>query len=180
MEEKKDMEMQQANLEVETLLDNDNDLNDESRYISAIDDADLANMNFEDAKKYVLELIMLRKKYEKDITDFENRIAVCENNINHEDDEQKVGNLRGELSYLENKKNNLILDRSHLEDKISTLKKKLLAKSRFEPSNNAKVLLDNLEQTIGKSALEIKQEEELEKLSLQEKLKVLKDKMKDK
>ena len=141
---------------------------------------DLDGLSYEDSKQYVIEIMTVRKRYQKDIDGLNKEISelsAIKVKLQGSNDPLKLMEAGDLLAEKEAKLKTLVMEEMELSIKLDLLKEALKTKSRFEPSVNSSALLESLEQAVGKSSSDMKLEKEIGKVDMESRLEELKRKM---
>lgn len=135
---------------------------------------DLSDLSYEQAKEYVINIMTVKKQCDKELTkqtlELDQLNSAIEKSDNKNGFDQKIIELKTSLKRLN-------IEEMELSVKLDLLKEALKKKTQFQPNTDPNSLLENIEQTLGKSASDLKLEKETENLDLQDKLDQLKRKM---
>ncbi len=142
--------------------------------------ADLDDLSFEDAKEYVVNIIAVKKRYEKDIQEKTielNQFIQQKQNTDTQDIHQ-LTQIDEMIHHHQDQLNKLKVEEMEVSVKLDQLKEALeKKKNEIQTETNAGALLESMEQLLGKSSADITLEKETESLQLENKLAELKNKM---
>ncbi len=139
----------------------------------------LENMSYEDAKEYVVSILAVKKKYDKDIEHTQEELIKYERykKLDAERGGQDQLVINEKITHLEITLHQLKTEEMEVSMKLDQLKDALKNKTKFQASIDTASLLDNLEKMTGKSVSDMKLEKETNNLDMESKLAELKRKM---